>query len=579
MKKHYDGKYEIQGRSIGIELSYVDLDIVITSAPSEVDKAALQSNSVVSNLMLEDFTPTYEWKLSKGWVEPDLQKANVYLSEAVKSEAEWKTSPLWIPDREAEQWDQTHPLEQIRWTRDKNKSTNKHYVNVVKALKWWRTLKLTSLKYPKGYPIEHMIGDCCPDGISSVAVGVSKTLQGIVDTYYLDYLLDRTPTLPDRGVPEHDVWKRVSVEDFKSFYDSVKEYSAIAKEALEAESLKDQVTKWRKIFGDKFPPYDDDDNEGSEKNSISPSGSYADSEFGYLALKKLVEITSLSSLDNTPSAYRTLVDYLSTAINNADTPKAIGLLILIENSDDLHGILVRKIVAPNSNLSIYGYLYYKELLQGGKIELAPVLNYSLLHGANANLVNTTNYQQYFELFDIINELNHANDVITRFLKLYHIIEYLAYRRELVELEDKARNNRTFIREIHSLTGKGDSSNKELQLLKRNFEKIFSTEIVAGNFNFAPLSAAESTFIRKYWGMNGFTNTEPSHIATLIYRIRNSIVHNKESEFHITTSNPDEYIDVINLIKKMIQILERQIFDKISVDDPEISYQSQYIELY
>lgn len=309
------------------------------------------------------------------------------------------------------------------------------------------------------------------------------------------------------------------------------------------------------------------------------SFSYADIEFGYLALKKLVEITPLSSLDNTPSAYRTLVDYLSTAINNADTPKAVGLLILIENSDDLHGILVRKIVAPNSNLSIYGYLYYKELLQGGKIELAPVLNYSLLHGANANLVTTTNYQQYFELFDIINELNQASDVITRFLKLYHIIEYLAYRRELVELEDKARNNRTFIREIHSLTGKGDSSNKEFQLLKRNFEKIFSAEIAAGNFNFAPLSGAESTFIRKYWGMNGFNNTEPSHIATLIYRIRNSIVHNKESEFHITTSNPDEYVDVIHLIKRMIQILERQIFNKISADSPEISYQSQYIELY
>lgn len=274
VKKHYDGKYEIQGRSIGIELSYVDLDIVITSAPSEVDKAALQSNSVVSNLMLEDFTPTYEWRLSKGWVEPDLLKSNVYLSEAVKSEAEWKTSPLWIPDREAEQWDQTHPLEQISWTRDKNKNTNKHFVNVVKALKWWRTLKLTSLKYPKGYPIEHMIGDRCPNGISSVADGVSKTLEGIVDAYYIDYLLDRTPTLPDRGVPEHDVWKRVSVEDFKSFYDSVKEYSNIAKEALEADRLKDQVDKWRQIFGDKFPPYDDDDDDGSEKNSINPSGGF-----------------------------------------------------------------------------------------------------------------------------------------------------------------------------------------------------------------------------------------------------------------------------------------------------------------
>lgn len=273
VEKHYEGKYEIQGRSIGITLSYVDLDIVITSAPSEADKAALQSNSVMSNLMLEDFSSNYEWKLSKGWSEPDLLKANIYLSEAVKSEAEWKTSPLWIPDREAEQWDQTHPLEQIRWTRDKNKNTNKHFVNVVKALKWWRTLKLTNLRYPKGYPIEHMIGNCCPDGISSVSEGVTKTLENIIDMYYLDYFFNRTPTLPDRGVPEHDVWKRVSVDDFKSFYDSVKEYSALAKEAMEAESLKDQVNKWREIFGEKFPPYDDDDDD-SEKNSNPPSGGF-----------------------------------------------------------------------------------------------------------------------------------------------------------------------------------------------------------------------------------------------------------------------------------------------------------------
>ncbi|AJW62935.1 hypothetical protein VO54_01458 [Elizabethkingia miricola] len=273
VEKHYEGKYEIQGRSIGITLSYVDLDIVITSAPSEADKAALQSNSVMSNLMLEDFSSNYEWKLSKGWSEPDLLKANIYLSEAVKAEAEWKTSPLWIPDREAEQWDQTHPLEQIRWTRDKNKNTNKHFVNVVKALKWWRTLKLTDLRYPKGYPIEHMIGNCCPDGISSVAEGVTKTLENIIDTYYLDYFFNRTPILPDRGVPEHDVWKRVSVDDFKSFYDSVKEYSALAKEAMEAESLKDQVNKWREIFGEKFPPYDDDDDD-FEKNSNPPSGGF-----------------------------------------------------------------------------------------------------------------------------------------------------------------------------------------------------------------------------------------------------------------------------------------------------------------
>lgn len=274
--KYYKGKYEIQGRSIGIELSYVDLDIVITSAPSEVDTAALQSRSVTSDLMLEDFTSSYEWRLSKSWSEPDFQREYASLSATVHAEAEWKTSPLWIPDRDAEEWVETHPLEQIRWTRDKNKNTNRHYVNVVKALKWWLTLKLTTLKYPKGYPIEHMIGDCCPDNIASVAEGVCKTLEAIVSRYQTDHLLNRTPSLPDRGVPSHNVWKRVSAVDFASFYDSVKTYSKIAREAFDAAKLKTQVDKWRELFGDKFPPYEGDDDDDSQNQSpILPLGGFS----------------------------------------------------------------------------------------------------------------------------------------------------------------------------------------------------------------------------------------------------------------------------------------------------------------
>lgn len=38
MEKHYAGKYQIQGRSIGISLSYVDLDVVITAAPQRAKK-------------------------------------------------------------------------------------------------------------------------------------------------------------------------------------------------------------------------------------------------------------------------------------------------------------------------------------------------------------------------------------------------------------------------------------------------------------------------------------------------------------------------------------------------------------
>lgn len=312
--------------------------------------------------------------------------------------------------------------------------------------------------------------------------------------------------------------------------------------------------------------------------------SYSDIEFGYLALSKLFMTSPLSSIDETSQDYRTLIDFISTAISNAENQLVEDLLFHIETANDNWGILNNKIVHTQSALSIYSYLYYKELLQGGKIELNPALNYTASHGATAVFRPTTRYEQYFEVFDIINELNHADDTITRFLKLYHIIEYLVYRRELVEIEKKARINRTFIREIHSFTGKSQSDN-EFNVLKKNFKKIFEAEILADAFDLNPLSIGEADFLRTYWNINvqppanRFNQRDGDTIANLIYRLRNSIVHNKESEFHITTSNPDDYADVLGLIKRLITRLEKQIFDKISSDSPVISYQNQNIQLY
>ncbi len=311
--------------------------------------------------------------------------------------------------------------------------------------------------------------------------------------------------------------------------------------------------------------------------------SYSDSQFGYLSLKKLLTINPLSTIDPASQDYRTLIDYIATAVSSGDDIKITKLLILIQNSHEDWGILVHKFAHSHNSLSIYSYIYYKELLQGGKIDLDQRLTYSLAHGATTNFSGVTSYQQYFEVFDIINELNHANETITRFLKLYHILEYLVYRAELVKLEIKARENRTFIREIHGFSGKGQSD-KEFEVFKRSFKDIFQAELAAGAFQLNPLTLQEGTFLKSYWGLditpaNLINHTDGNQIAKLIYRIRNSIVHNKESEFHITTTNPDDYMDVLDLVKRFIHILERQVFDKISSDAASISYQNQHIELY
>jgi hypothetical protein len=201
-----------------------------------------------------------DWRLVPSWVPPN-ERTNPAALESMKRAAEeepWKLSPLRIPDRDADEWDDTHPLEQIRWTVEKNKSCNKHYINVVKAIKWWKRINENLPRYPKGYPIEHLIGDCCPDNITSVAQGVTETLEEVVVRYKDDSDKEIVPFFADRGVPAHNVLHRVSGADFKAFYDEAAKAAVIAREALDADTAKKSADKWRELFGSKFPPASDD---------------------------------------------------------------------------------------------------------------------------------------------------------------------------------------------------------------------------------------------------------------------------------------------------------------------------------
>lgn len=268
LEKYYAGKYRKQGRSWGIEMSHVDLDLVPTASVSLAESGLLENKMVASN---DDIYTLYESKMENingyNW---NCLFNNFF--EAAE-DAEWRNEPLYIPDREAMIWDKTHPLEQIRWTQEKNKNCNGHYINVVKCLKWWRKEKYPDVKHPKSYPLEHFIGDCCPDGIESVAEGTTLTLEKIV----IDY--PTKPFLPDRGVPEHDVFARLSDEDYQAFYNSVCEAATVARKAFEADSIQESAKLWRELFGNKFPePPQPKDTIFTERKSDSrdiPGGRFA----------------------------------------------------------------------------------------------------------------------------------------------------------------------------------------------------------------------------------------------------------------------------------------------------------------
>ena len=91
-------------------------------------------------------------------------------------------------------------------------------------------------KHPKGYPLEHLIGECCPDGITSIAQGVTLTLETIAARYAANAALKTVPELSDHGVPEHNVMHRISGDDFAAFHTLVTTAAILARRALDADS-------------------------------------------------------------------------------------------------------------------------------------------------------------------------------------------------------------------------------------------------------------------------------------------------------------------------------------------------------
>ncbi len=279
LDRHYPKSWVRNDRSIKIsfEDTPVTLDLVITAAPSLVVQEAIKAAGrrrgsgdilTLSRRRLTDVS--------------DIMSMREAVSKVKKmtGSVDWRDDALLIPDRPLRNWVRTHPIEQITWTEAKNGRTQGHYVSVVKALKWWR-LRNAHPEYPKGYPLEHLIGTVCFDGISSVAEGVTASLEAIVRNYQSHVLTHQKPVLPDHGVPENDVFRRVSVGDFAGFYRLAQNGANLARQALDAPTIAESALAWRELLGPEFPePKDGGFTKRTAASTIASTGRYGGGRFG-----------------------------------------------------------------------------------------------------------------------------------------------------------------------------------------------------------------------------------------------------------------------------------------------------------
>lgn len=198
LKKKYSNM-RLQARSVGIETSNADMDVVPIIAPNGMD------------------------------------------------------GTLYIPDRKLEEWLVTNPPGHTQWTTNVNKSSNGMFKPLVKLMKWWRKENRTVNKRPKGFVIEVITADCANLVETQYADLFLGTLEGIVSKYALAILLEQVPCIPDPAVPGNSVTDGMTFEAFKGFYNKAKAHAKLGREAQVEEDEKEALKKWREIFGDRFP--------------------------------------------------------------------------------------------------------------------------------------------------------------------------------------------------------------------------------------------------------------------------------------------------------------------------------------
>ncbi len=221
LRKYYPGKVTQQNRSYCVTLSYVTMDVVIAAS---------------------------RYLNQKTWL-----LESVRLAESLDTGDGWSDQPLLIPDRDLGHWVETHPKAQLKWTTDLNATCGGYFVPLVKMFKWWRQETYQKPKYPKGYVLERLAGECVDTTKRDHAEGFVQLLENISSKYTGYALAGLVPLLPDPGVPSHNVAHRITPEDFKTFMEKVNAALPTARAALAEQDIRKSADLWRKLFGEKFP--------------------------------------------------------------------------------------------------------------------------------------------------------------------------------------------------------------------------------------------------------------------------------------------------------------------------------------
>ena len=305
---------------------------------------------------------------------------------------------------------------------------------------------------------------------------------------------------------------------------------------------------------------------------------------------RIIETSTLYKNRNETYSLECLLFIESIIVNKNRQKKLLKELLRKEQENtyiievDKSGLGLTKTEANNFE-NLYAFALASSMNNKDSIEIPQELVFSwgtnpilASFDYNKNIV----YKEFYDIYDVFNDWLHATDILTAFIKMYQIAEYMIYRSQMVEIVNRANIKQSFLRETKNLSAKYVKSERDTVIA--NFSKLFNSFSLDSREVTASWSFVDQYFGEANGGDHYLDTTKPQNnidkgVARFIYDTRCAIVHNKESEFHIQYNNYEDYKDIVPLMRSINDIMAKKILEIINSLTPSIHYQSQKLDLY
>ena len=309
----------------------------------------------------------------------------------------------------------------------------------------------------------------------------------------------------------------------------------------------------------------------------------------------------LFTLEDLPPTNTETPKLQSELENDPMSPELVFLLLACLGSAEFdatkQGAFVHKTTPQIPDEAVHAFACLSVLSTGQSVH-SPRLFPNRLSIVDTDAIRAgAHYHQLNDVINVVSEYNSRKDTLAKYLSLYHAFENFMFKAPIVALERQGGGAMFSIRDFRRLYGEIDKS--ESDVLNKLFAAVFELEPTPGapfsdlikskwdSFCNAPDEAQLNLLLQKLrWKTkSGFIdyntfkgNVNAKHFSQLVYAVRNVIVHNTETEWHLTHATFDDSCRLL-LEEFLIPTLEEICFHLLSVSNDQVWYSHREIALY